>query len=186
MRFTTMRCFCSASAAHGTCGSDEWRLAYRATPIAEKSVTRQIEHAQAYAARKGWAVDPARVYVDDGGISGAEFVKRPGFLRLMDALKARPPFQILIVSEESRLGREQIETACTLKPLLDAGVRAFFYLEDRERTPEFLCGTVSLKVIHEILVKTELFHTAIAHRCPASRCDRRDSVIGDILLHIGC
>ena len=75
------------------------------------------------------------VYADDG-ISGAEFAKRPGFLRLMNALKPRPPFQVLIMSEESRLGREAIETAYALKQLLTAGVRVFFYLEDRERTLE--------------------------------------------------
>jgi DNA invertase Pin-like site-specific DNA recombinase len=69
----------------------------------EKSVTRQIEHAKAYAAKKGWAVHDEYIYLDDG-ISGAEFVKRPGFLRLMNALKPKPPFQILIMSEESRLG----------------------------------------------------------------------------------
>ena len=79
-----------------------------------KSVTRQIEHATAYATRKGWHVDPAHVY-DDDGISGAEFAKRRGFVRLMNALKPKPPFQILIMSEESRLGREQIETAYALK-----------------------------------------------------------------------
>jgi DNA invertase Pin-like site-specific DNA recombinase len=79
-------------------------------PDAEKSVTRQVEHATAYATRKGWTVDAAHVYQDDG-ISGAEFVKRPGFLRLMNTLKPRLPFQVLIMSEESRLGREQIETA---------------------------------------------------------------------------
>jgi DNA invertase Pin-like site-specific DNA recombinase len=37
----------------------------------EKSVTRQIEHAKAYAAKKGWAVADDHVYVDDG-ISGAD------------------------------------------------------------------------------------------------------------------
>src|SRR5262249_48697401 len=73
------------------------------------------------------------VYVDDG-ISGAEFANRPGFLRLMNALKPRPPFQVLVMSEESRLGREAIETAYALKQLVTAGVRVFFYLEDRERT----------------------------------------------------
>ncbi len=101
----------------------------------EKSVTRQIEHATAYAVRKGWTVDPARVYQDDG-ISGAEFVKRPGFLRLMNALKPKPPFQVLIMSEESRLGREQIETAYALKQIITGGVRIFYYLEDRERVLE--------------------------------------------------
>src|SRR5436189_6326585 len=52
----------------------------------------------------------------------------------MNTLKPRPPFQALIMSEESRLGREQIETAYALKQLVTAGVRVFFYLEDRERT----------------------------------------------------
>jgi DNA invertase Pin-like site-specific DNA recombinase len=73
------------------------------------------------------------VYVDDG-VSGAEFANRPGFLRLMNALKPRPTFQVLVMSEESRLGREAIETAYALKQLVTAGVRVFFYLEDRERT----------------------------------------------------
>jgi DNA invertase Pin-like site-specific DNA recombinase len=90
-------------------------------PDEEKSVTRQIERARSYAAAKGWTVG-ADVYADDG-ISGAEFVKRPGFLRLMNALKPRPPFQVLIMSEESRLGREQIETAYALKPRLTLTVR---------------------------------------------------------------
>src|SRR6187200_1976143 len=101
----------------------------------EKSVTRQIEHARAYAAKKGWTVHEDSVYVDDG-ISGAEFVKRPGFLRLMNALKPRPPFQALVMSEASRLGREQIETAWAMKQLHQAGVRVWLYLEDRERTLE--------------------------------------------------
>ena len=86
----------------------------------EKSVTRQIEHAKAYATKKGWTSAEDYVYVDDG-ISGAEFVKRPGILRLMNALKPKPPFQILIMSEESRLGREQIETAYALKQIITAG-----------------------------------------------------------------
>jgi DNA invertase Pin-like site-specific DNA recombinase len=99
----------------------------------QKSVARQLERAREYAARKGWAVDDAYTFVDDG-ISGAEFTNRPGFLRLMNALKPRPAFNVLIMSEESRLGREAIETAYALKQLVTAGVRVFFYLEDRERT----------------------------------------------------
>src|SRR5262245_36892363 len=87
----------------------------------EKSVTRQVDHAKAYAARKGWTVAAEHIYSDDG-ISGAEFLKRPGFLRLMNALKPRAPFQVLIMSEESRLGREQIETAYALKQLITGGV----------------------------------------------------------------
>jgi site-specific DNA recombinase len=99
----------------------------------QKSVARQVEHARQYAKQRGWTVDDGYVFVDVG-ISGAEFANRPGFLRLMNALRPRPPFQVLVMSEESRLGREAIETAYALKQLVTAGVRVFFYLEDRERT----------------------------------------------------
>ena len=111
----------------------------------EKSVTRQIENAKAYASKKSWTVGENLIYVDDG-ISGAEFLKRPAFLRLMNSLKPRPTFQVLIMSEESRLGREQIETAYALKQILDAGVRVFFYLEDRERTLENALDKVMLSI----------------------------------------
>ncbi len=81
----------------------------------------------AYAHRKGWTVEDASVFVDDG-VSGAEFAARPGFVRLMNALTPRPPFQVLIMSEESRLGREAIATAYALKQIVQAGVRLFFYM----------------------------------------------------------
>jgi DNA invertase Pin-like site-specific DNA recombinase len=99
----------------------------------QKSVARQVEHARAYAERKGWTVDDAAIFVDDG-IGGAEFANRPGFLRLMNALKPRPAFQVLIVSEESRLGREQIETSYARKQLVTSGVQIWCYLDDRQRT----------------------------------------------------
>ena len=98
-----------------------------------KSVARQVEHARAYAARKGWTVSEDHIYFDDG-ISGAEFANRPGFVRLMNTLKPAPAFQVLIMSEESRLGREMIETSYALKQIVQAGVRIYYYMEDRERT----------------------------------------------------
>ena len=58
----------------------------------ERSVTRQVENARAYAESKGWTVADEHVYVDDG-ISGAEFANRPAFLRLMTALKPNNPRQ---------------------------------------------------------------------------------------------
>ena len=102
---------------------------------AQKSVSRQVDQARRYATQKGWGAADAHIYVDDG-VSGAEFATRPGFLRLMNALKPRPAFQVLVMSEESRLGREAIETACALKQIITSGVRVFFYLEDRERVLE--------------------------------------------------
>jgi site-specific DNA recombinase len=97
----------------------------------QRSVARQVEHARAYAEHKGWTVADAHVYADDG-ISGAEFARRPGLQRLLAAVKVRTPFDVLVISELSRLGREQIETQGLLKTLSQAGVRVFLYLEDRE------------------------------------------------------
>ena len=111
----------------------ENRPSRRASQTSRSLSRGRSTHARQYAARKGWTVVDEHVYVDDG-ISGAEFCNRPGFVRLMNALKPRPPFQVLVMSEESRLGREAIETAYALKQLVTAGVRVFFYLEDRERT----------------------------------------------------
>jgi Resolvase, N terminal domain len=54
----------------------------------------------------------------------------------MNALTPKPRFQVLVMSEESRLGRESIETAYALKQIIAANVRVFFYLEDRKRTLE--------------------------------------------------
>ena len=113
-----------------------------------KSVVRQVEHAKAYAAKKGWTVAEEHVYVDDG-ISGAEFANRPGFVRLMmNALTPRAPFDVMVVSELSRLGREQIETGYALKQLSQAGVKVWSYLEDREvlldtPTDKFLMSAVN-------------------------------------------
>lgn len=99
----------------------------------QKSVARQIQHAREYSSRKGWIVPDEHIYVDDG-ISGAEFANRPGFTRLMNALRPRPPFEVLVMSEDSRLGREAIETSYALKRLLQAGVQVWLYLEDKQRT----------------------------------------------------
>jgi site-specific DNA recombinase len=96
-----------------------------------RSVERQKARALEYSKRKGWTVLPEHIYQDDG-ISGAEFERRPGFQRLKDSLKRCVPFQYLVVMDESRLGRESIETAHVLKQLSLAGVRIFAYLDDRE------------------------------------------------------
>jgi DNA invertase Pin-like site-specific DNA recombinase len=109
------------------------------------------------------------VFVDDG-ISGAEFAARPGFLRLMNALKPRPALQVLIMSEESRHGREAIETADALKQIITAGVRVFFYLENRERT----LGTPT----HRLLMSVTAFADESRARESAAAHVRRDGQEG--------
>jgi DNA invertase Pin-like site-specific DNA recombinase len=59
--------------------------------------------------------------------------QRPGLLRLMGALKPRPPFQVLVMSEESRLGRDDRD-GVPAEQLVQANIRVFFYLTDTERT----------------------------------------------------
>jgi site-specific DNA recombinase len=95
-----------------------------------ESVTRQLAHANEYAARKGWTVADVHVFVDDG-FSGAEFARRPGVQRLRAALEPRPLFQVLIVSEQSRLSRDTADTLQVLKELARAGVRVYAYQDDR-------------------------------------------------------
>jgi site-specific DNA recombinase len=95
-----------------------------------RSVARQVERCREYAARKGWVFDDALIFTDDG-ISGAEFARRPGLVRLLTAAEAKA-FNVLVMSESSRLGREQAETSFVLKRLARAGVQVWFYLEDRQ------------------------------------------------------
>ena len=53
-------------------------------------------------------------------------------MRLLNALKPKPLFDVLIVSEVSRLGREQFEVGYGLKQLAQAGVKVYSYLDGRE------------------------------------------------------
>jgi site-specific DNA recombinase len=98
----------------------------------QKSVRRQIVGAHAFAAQKGWDVAQRHVYADDG-YSGAEFSARPGLVAMM-AAAAQAEFNTLIISEDSRIGREQIETAWVLKQLDMSGVTVVAYSDGRERT----------------------------------------------------
>jgi site-specific DNA recombinase len=85
----------------------------------------------AFAAQQGWTVDGRFIFKDDG-VSGAEFERRPGFVALMDALRPTPPFTALIMSEESRLGRNTNEVPYAIGRLVKAGVEVWCY-RDRRR-----------------------------------------------------
>ena len=100
-----------------------------------KSVTRQVENARAFAASKGWTTDDGHIFVDDGK-SGAEFERRPGLQSLMRTLKPKTPFEVLVVSEQKSLGREQFETGHLIKQLAQAGVEIFEYVHGASLTPK--------------------------------------------------
>ncbi len=93
-----------------------------------KSVTRQIESAKAFAIANGWTVNDENIFIDDN-ISGAEFKNRPALLRMLNHLRE---FDVIVMSELSRLGREQSETSTVIAKIVAKGVRVFFYLDRAE------------------------------------------------------
>ena len=91
-----------------------------------KSITRQVDQAKAYAAKKGWSVDEDHIFIDDG-ISGTVF-PRPALTRLMTHLNE---FDAVVMMDGDRLGREQDEThMCRVRIRREA--RIFYYLRDVE------------------------------------------------------
>lgn len=69
----------------------------------------------------------------DDGISGGEFRNRPGLNRLLETIKAKPhTLNALVVSEQSRLGRDTIRSLALLQTLNDAGTQVWSYLEGKE------------------------------------------------------
>lgn len=147
-----------------------------------KSITRQVERARAYAQSKDWTVDDEHVFIDDG-ISGAEFIKRPGLIRMMTRLKE---FNVVVVSEISRLGRDTVRTPVVIDDIRTAGVRIFYYLTDDEEkadTPEQQV-MVSLKSFGAAMERAKiaertrdaLSRKAEKGQCPGGACYGYDTV----------
>ena len=100
-----------------------------------KSVVRQVENARKYAQARGWMVEDHLIFRDDGS-AGAEYVSRRDFARLMTSLKQ---FDVLVMSEASRLGRDMTRNAAYILDIIEHGKRIFYYLTDEEEkadTPE--------------------------------------------------
>jgi site-specific DNA recombinase len=109
-----------------------------------KSVARQVDRARAFAAARGWTVSDEHIYVDDG-ISGAEFRNRPALLRMLNHLH---DFDVVVMSELSRLGREMTHTNTMLGQIRATGVRVWFYLTNEElkldsATEKFMVSAVA-------------------------------------------
>ena len=112
----------------------------------------------------------------DDGISAAEFANRPGFLRLMNALKPRAPFHVLVMSEESRLGSppaEQIDIA--------PGERAILIQTKASRLGMYLMG--------QTLFSADLLRRRFATAAIESvaLCLQDDDILRPLLeAHVGC
>lgn len=107
-----------------------------------KSVVRQRERSIAYAKEKGFDVDRAHIYEDDG-ISGKEFTNRPGLQRLLADAK-RGEFSALVMSEPSRLARDAIYGPPVFADILGSGVRILYYLTKSEQKLETLGDLAAL------------------------------------------
>ncbi len=110
----------------------------------QKSVTRQVENARAFATARGWSVEPAHVFVDDA-VSGGEFRRRPGLQALLAAAERRE-FAVVVVSEQKTLGREMTQTQNVIRQLALAGVDAWSYLDAKLLTPRSAADKVASAV----------------------------------------
>jgi DNA invertase Pin-like site-specific DNA recombinase len=92
----------------------------KSTDKQEDSIDRQRSQVEPYALQQAYRL--VGEYLDEG-ISGDEFDKRPGLLRLIKDAKAGK-FKTIIVDEPSRLSRQEpIDfIAMVVKPLRDAGI----------------------------------------------------------------
>src|SRR5215471_1804671 len=90
----------------------------------EKSVTRQITLAKAFAAEKKW--DVIETYIDDE-VSGQEYARLVNRARLLaDATAGK--FGAVIVRDYDRISRDDREGPAFVYMLADAGVRVWEYL----------------------------------------------------------
>src|SRR5436309_5430002 len=87
----------------------------------KRSTAVQLAECREFASKRGWTV--VEEFVDDA-VSGAEFENRPAFNRLLEAVvKVRKlPFDVVLVTERSRIARESIDGLAVFKKLLDSGL----------------------------------------------------------------
>ena len=147
-----------------------------------KSVVRQIERGRDYATRKGWVVDDSLIFSDDG-VSGFEFARRPGLMRLLNAAEAKA-FDVLVMSEPSRLGREMTETAYCQKRLNDAGVAVWFFLEYRQAQLDSAVGKF-IESVHSFGAELGARRSGSAPATACASARKRATVAGDIIMATG-
>jgi site-specific DNA recombinase len=85
----------------------------------ESSIADQVRLCTEHAERQGWQV---LEHFEDQGISGAAIGNRPGVRRLLEALLARR-FDVLLVTDLSRLSRSQGDLSKMIDRLVAKGVR---------------------------------------------------------------
>ena len=112
-----------------------------------KSVTRQVELARAFAVERGWTVDDAHVYTDNG-VSGVMATKLIARARML-AAAAEEQFSILVVRDLDRLSRDDEEFPGLIRTLREAGVAVWCYADGQrvESGTAMQRGMTSMKAI---------------------------------------
>ncbi len=93
-----------------------------------ESTQLQERDARAAIEANGWKL-VARAFVDHG-VSGAEFQKRAKFNELL-AAAARGEFDVVVVRDQKRIGRDAARVTHALVELDNCGVRAWSYLDKK-------------------------------------------------------
>lgn len=122
------------------------------------SAAAQDEGARAWCAREGHVV--VAIYADEG-VSGAEWVHRPGVVALRaDAVREPRPWDLLVVRDLDRLGRDGIRLPELLAHLDDHGIRVIEWSTGR---PVELDGMMMVAAqIRSVVAQEE--RRQIAHR----------------------
>ncbi len=90
----------------------------------------------------------------------------------MNALRPRPPFQVLVTMDQSRLGRSHDEVPYALRRITDAGVRISAYLTDSEIKRE---SAADKFMIHAIAFVDDMHARAVAASARGMPCAGRPS-----------
>lgn len=89
------------------------------------SLEVQVEEARRWIAARGWSVVEEHVHVDSG-VSGAEFKRRPGLIALLNAADDKA-FDVVVMRDESRLGRDTHRAGLAIQGLAESGVQLWLY-----------------------------------------------------------
>ena len=114
-----------------------------------KSVTRQVEGARAFIDSRGWSLDEAHIYTDDG-VSGALFASRQQFQRMMRDAEAGA-FDALVFFDIDRFGRDARKAMIELYKLADLGIDVYDLLDGSARRPRFVRGRDD--DVHEVALR---------------------------------
>ena len=125
-----------------------------------KSVTRQIDNAKAFATLRGWTVDDAHIYVDDG-VSGADTRRLRARQQMIDLATAKA-FDVVVMQAQDRFSRVGGAKALLELEALAEHVEVHFYADGRQfesgtfesNTIGFLNGEFAAQFRRSIAAKT--------------------------------